>query len=201
MQIFCCLFVPVTSAMTAPTILVLGDSLSAAHEIPDESSWVNLLDRRLKEKFPKSILINSSYSGETTTQGLARLPGLLAEFNPNIVLLELGGNDGLRGLPLVHIQRNLKKMIALCKQSHATVVLIGIQIPPNYGPRYQKRFFEIYEALAKEYQLPIVPFLLEGVALNPKLMQADGIHPNEEAQPIILETVWGILEDQLYSSD
>lgn len=181
-------------------ILVMGDSLSAAYNIPTAAGWVSLLENRLaKESLKKEPLkksqanwqvVNASISGETTGGGLTRLPSLLRQHQPTIVLLELGANDGLRGLPPQLITNNLEKMLTLSKQSGAQVMLIGILLPPNYGPAYLAQFEQTYPNLAKKYQLPLVPFLLEGVADKPELMQEDGLHPTAKAQPKLLETVW-----------
>ena len=179
------------------TLLVYGDSLSASYGIEQEQGWVNLLKSRLRsEKLPVDV-VNGSVSGETTTGGLARLPAMLDSYQPELLILELGGNDGLRGLPLDLMRENLASMIDLAKASGAEVILTGIQIPPNYGPRYTAPFFEIYSALAKQKLLPLVPFLIDGIPQQPELMQNDGIHPRAEAQSMILDNVWPILKPQL----
>lgn len=176
-------------AAERPVILVMGDSLSAAYNLPASTGWVSLLEERLKSQTNWQV-VNASISGETTSGGLTRLPGLLRQHQPDLVLLELGANDGLRGLPPKLISNNLEKMLTLSQESGAKVMLIGILLPPNYGPAYLAQFEQTYPNLAKKHQLPLVPFLLEGVADKPSLMQADGLHPTAEAQPIILETVW-----------
>jgi len=176
-------------AAERPVILVMGDSLSAAYNLPISAGWVSLLEERLK-KLTNWQVVNASISGETTSGGLTRLPELLRQHQPELVLLELGANDGLRGLPPKIITNNLEKMLILSKESGAKVMLIGILLPPNYGPAYLARFEQIYPKLAKKHQLPLVPFLLEGVADKPSLMQDDALHPTAEAQPKILETVW-----------
>ena len=179
------------------TLLVYGDSLSASYGIEQEQGWVNLLKSKLRsEKLPIDV-VNGSVSGETTTGGLARLPAMLDSYQPELLILELGGNDGLRGLPLDLMRENLASMIDLAKASGAEVILTGIQIPPNYGPRYTAPFFEIYSALAKQKLLPLVPFLIDGIPQQPELMQNDGIHPRAEAQSMILDNVWPILKPQL----
>jgi|TARA_B110000037_G_scaffold88933_1_gene105348 acyl-CoA thioesterase-1 len=179
------------------TLLVYGDSLSAFYGIEQEQGWVNLLKSKLRsEKLPVDV-VNGSVSGETTTGGLARLPAMLDSYQPELLILELGGNDGLRGLPLDLMRENLASMIDLAKASGAEVILTGIQIPPNYGPRYTAPFFEIYSALAKQKLLPLVPFLIDGIPQQPELMQNDGIHPRAEAQSMILDNVWLILKPQL----
>lgn len=177
-----------------PTILVMGDSLSAAYGIEQDAGWVSLLQKRLDDK---ADVINASISGETTSGGITRLPEQLRQQSPDIVLLELGGNDGLRGLPPGQMHDNLRAMIEASQAASAEVLLIGIDIPPNYGEAYRNAFTGTYEALAEEYELALVPFLLEGVALEPELMQSDGIHPTAEAQPRLLETVWPKLEPLL----
>ena len=174
-------------------ILVLGDSLSAAYGIPQKKSWVNLLASSLDTTHPNTKIINASISGEPTGGGRSRLPGLLNRHNPQIVILELGGNDGLRGFPISVIHSNLDEMIKLSQQKGSEVLLLGMRIPPNYGTRYTEEFFNTYQRLANQYQLPFVPFLLENIALDKNLMQQDGIHPNAEAQPAIMEKVSKIL--------
>lgn len=181
------------------TLLVYGDSLSASYGIEEEQGWVNLLKiKLLSEKLPVDV-VNGSVSGETTTGGLARLPAMLDSYQPDLLILELGGNDGLRGLPLDLMRENLASMIDLAKANGAEVILTGIQIPPNYGPRYTAPFFETYSALAEQKSLPLVPFLIDGIPQQPELMQNDGIHPRAEAQSMILDNVWPILEPQLDS--
>ena len=168
---------------------MLGDSLSAAYGLPEEAGWVALLAGRL----PADRVINASVSGETTAGGLARLPALLQRWRPDWVLLELGGNDGLRGLPPGHSRDNLARMIERSRAAGARVLLIGIRLPPNYGQAYVRAFERIYPELARTHGVPLVPFLLDGVATRPELMQPDGIHPRAEAQPVMLENVWRIL--------
>ncbi|HES75726.1 MAG TPA: arylesterase, partial [bacterium] len=160
-----------------PTLLVLGDSLSAAHNIPEKQGWVTLMSERLARKTPPWTVINASVSGETSSGGLSRLPNLLASHKPQWVMLELGANDGLRGLPLKNIRANLQKMIQLSQASGAKVILIGIMLPPNYGAAYRDPFARMYRELAEQNKLTLVPFLLEGIADNPSLMQPDGLHP------------------------
>ncbi len=181
------------------TLLVYGDSLSAAYGIEEEQGWVSLLQKRVDSRKLPVTVVNGSVSGETTTGGLARLPAMLASYEPELVILELGGNDGLRGLPLHILRENLATMVDLAEQSGARVILTGIQIPPNYGPRYTAPFFETYATLAAEKSLPLVPFLIDGIPQQPELMQNDGIHPRAEAQLMILDNVWPILEPQLES--
>jgi acyl-CoA thioesterase-1 len=173
-----------------PTILVLGDSISAGYGIEVEQGWVALLDKRLRSQGYGYRVVNASVSGETTTGGLTRLPRALALHRPRIVILELGGNDGLRGLPLETSRRNLERMVELSRKAGAAVLLVGMKIPPNYGPRYTKGFERVYAEIARREKTPFVPFLLDRVALNPDLMQADGIHPNEKGQPLLLDNLW-----------
>ncbi|MBX3725471.1 MAG: arylesterase [Xanthomonadales bacterium] len=179
-----------------PVVLVLGDSLSAAHAIPVEAGWVALLDRRLSDS-GRGRVVNASISGETTAGGLARLPGLLADHTPGLLVLELGANDGLRGLPIAQISDNLAAMIELAQAAGAAVLLVGIELPINYGPRYRGALREVYAELAQRHGTGLVPFLLEDVALAPGLMQDDGLHPTADAQPLLLETVWPALQAQL----
>jgi acyl-CoA thioesterase-1 len=179
------------------SLLVYGDSLSASYGIEEDQGWVNLLQIRLDAEQLAVEVINGSVSGETTTGGLARLPAMLDSYEPDIMILELGGNDGLRGLPVNLMRANLAEMIDLAQSAGAQVILTGIQIPPNYGPRYTLPFFNTYADLAKKKSLPLVPFLIEGIPQQPELMQNDGIHPRAEAQLMILDNVWPILKPQL----
>nr|WP_299236853.1 arylesterase [uncultured Halomonas sp.] len=173
------------------TLLVMGDSLSAAYGIEADRGWVSLLQARLEDK---ARVINASISGETSSGGASRLPELLGQHDPDIVLLELGGNDGLRGLPPGQFEANMRRMIEASHAANAEVLLLGIDIPPNYGRAYRDAFTGVYRRLADDFELPLVPFLLEGVALDDNLMQDDGIHPTAAGQPIILENVWPQLE-------
>ena len=179
------------------TLLVYGDSLSAAYGIQEAQGWVTLLESRLNEENWPYKLINGSVSGETTTGGLERLPAMLSIYQPDLVILELGGNDGLRGLPLETLKANLKKMISLIRAEGGEVQLTGIQIPPNYGSRYTEPFFSLYTEISEEDSLALVPFLIEGIPQQPELMQNDGIHPKAEAQIMILDNVWPYLEPML----
>ena len=187
-------------AQENPTILVLGDSLSAGYNIDVEQGWVELLNQKLQQEGYPHTVINGSISGDTTTQGLLRLPTLLEQHDPEIVIIELGGNDALRGTPPNAIKRNLGKLIDTSKRSGAEVLLLGIQIPPNYGQRYAQAFFDNYAQLANEKKVKLVPFFLENVGGNDDLMQDDGIHPNLKAQPILLENIWPQLETQIKST-
>jgi len=186
---------------TQPSILIFGDSLSAAYGIGEDEGWVTLLAERLKQENSKLQVINGSVSGETTTGGRARLPSLLQRYAPTYVLIELGGNDGLRGLPLALMRENLTEMITLSKASGATVLIAGMQIPPNYGPRYTEPFYAQYAELAEEFDLYLIPFLIDGIPQQPALMQADGIHPKAEAQLMILDNVWPVLREAMSATE
>ena len=183
-----------------PTILVYGDSLSAAYSMPQAKGWVSLLQQRLQEKGYPHKVVNASVSGETTSGGLSRLGITLRQHQPDIVLLELGANDGLRGLPLAQMRSNLKTMIKTSQDAGAEVMLLGIMIPPNYGPKYTQEFSRSFGELANEYDLPLVKFLLEGVAGKPELTLDDGLHPSAAAQPRILDNVWQVLAPELNTS-
>lgn len=183
---------------TRAAVLVVGDSLSAAHNIPAASGWVNLLQQRVKQQIkPPPAIINASISGETTAGALTRLPGLLEKHRPSVVVIELGGNDALRGLTQAQLRGNLEKMIVASQKAGAKVLLLGIDVPPNYGPAYRQRLKQTYAELASQYKVPLLPFLLEGVALKPDLMQADGLHPTAAAQPQVLDNVWPLLKPLL----
>ena len=179
------------------TIVVLGDSLSAGFGITIQQGWVNLLAQRIDKEGYGYQVVNASVSGETTQGGLARLPRALEQHKPALVILELGGNDGLRGLPLATSRENLARMIELAQNAKARVLLVGMMVPPNYGPRYADEFREMFATLAKKYPVAFVPFLLEQVALHPELMQQDGIHANATGQPKMLENVWPRLKPLL----
>ncbi len=180
------------------TILVFGDSISAGFGLsPPERSWVNLLQGRLHSEGYGYRIVNASVSGETTAGGLERLPRALALHHPVIVVLELGANDGLRALPLEAMRANLVQMASLARAAGAEVLLLGMRIPPNYGPAYTEQFFAAFGAVAQQQHLSLVPFLLQDVALTPALMQADGYHPNELGQPRLLQNVWPALKPLL----
>ena len=181
-----------TPSAPARPVLVLGDSLSAAYHIATESGWVALLGQRLMQQNPQSprAVINASISGETTAGGLARLPKLLANNKPALVLVELGANDGLRGLAVAEIRANLERILKACRDAGAKIVLLGIELPVNYGPQYRDALRDMYRDVAREFNAPLVPFLLEGMASDPKLMQDDGLHPVAAAEPKVLDTVW-----------
>ncbi len=173
----------------AVKILVLGDSLSAAYGIPQEASWLNHLANDLSALGAPTKIINASISGETTGGGRARIAGLLERHEPEVLVLELGGNDGLRGFPIKTMRNNLREIILQAQAKGTSVMLLGMRIPPNYGPRYTEDFFLTYQELGEEFSIPVVPFLLEGIALQPNMMQADGIHPTAAAQPLIAKNV------------
>lgn len=170
---------------------MLGDSISAAYGIQREQGWVSRLEARLSDADWR--VVNASVSGETTGGGLARLPDALDTHDPEVVIIELGGNDGLRGYPIPRIRDNLSRMVDLAQGPGRRVLLVGMQIPPNYGPRYTRAFARMFQEVADDHEIPLVPFLLDGVALLPELMQDDGIHPTAEAQDALLDTVWPYL--------
>jgi acyl-CoA thioesterase-1 len=191
------LCLPTLHAAPQPTILVFGDSISAAYGIRVEEGWVSLLQKRLTTQGYGYRVVNASVSGETTGGGLARLPRALERHRPAILIIELGGNDALRGLPLNEVRTNLEGMIRKSQAAGAHVVLAGMRMPPNYGPRYSQEFQAMYTELSREHRLPLIPFVMEGVALDASLMQADGIHPNAKAQPLLLGEIWPRLEPLL----
>lgn len=179
------------SAYSAPkTVLVLGDSLSAEYGLNRGSGWVALLEQKLKQEKIDARIVNASISGETTSGGRSRLPALLSQHRPDVVVIELGANDGLRGQPVTAAEANLRSMIEQSQKSRARVLLVGMRMPPNYGRDYTERFFGMYKNLATQFKAPLVPFMLEGVADKPKLFQADRLHPNADAHPIILANIW-----------
>nr|WP_308633769.1 arylesterase [Massilia sp. YIM B02769] len=179
------------SAYSAPkTVLVVGDSLSAEYGLTRGTGWVALLEQKLKAEKIDARIVNASISGETTSGGRARLPALLTQHKPQIVVIELGANDGLRGLPVASAEANLRQMVTLSQKQDAKVMLIGMRMPPNYGRAYTERFFNMYGTLSKDMKAPLVPFMLEGVADKPALFQADRLHPNAQAHPIILNNIW-----------
>lgn len=181
----------------AQTILVWGDSLSAGYGLDKGQDWPTLLQTRLQDKGFRHVVVNGSVSGETSSGGRTRLPAALAEHTPAIVILELGANDGLRGLQPKLLADNLKAMIDAATDSGAQVLLVGMQMPPNYGPAYTRRFSAVFSDLAEREDLPLVPFLMEGFADRPEMFLADGIHPTAEAQRLILDTVWKTLQPML----
>ncbi len=179
------------------TLLVIGDSLSAAYGIDVSAGWVAQLQHRLIQNRMAYKIVNASISGDTTASGLARLSRLLDAHHPQIVVIELGGNDGLRGLSLPEMQHNIKAMIEKAKSRGAKVLLLGVRLPPNYGKTYTERFHQVYEDIARESKVPLVPFILEGIATDRTQMQADGLHPDAQAQSKVLENVWAELQSML----
>ncbi|PCM46167.1 arylesterase [Marinobacter sp. ANT_B65] len=191
-----CVAVPVMASQQ--TLLVVGDSLSAAYGVPSETAWVQLLRERLQGNgLSNWNVVNASISGETTDGGARRLPELLEKNNPSVVIIELGGNDGLRGFPPSVIKSNLASMVESVQNSGARAILVGMQIPPNYGQRYTQMFADIFPTLSDSYNTALVPFFLDGIYDKQNLMQGDGIHPTAEAQPKLLENVWPVLRDLL----
>lgn len=178
-------------------VLVLGDSISAGYGIEQELGWVNLLNERLLRQTTVYQVKNLSISGETTIGGLTRLPQALERYQPDIVIIELGGNDGLRGYPISKIRSNLNKLVVTSLQADARVLLVGMMLPPNYGKRYADAFYRTFSEIAATHNVPLLPFLLDGIAANTALMQRDGIHPKAEAQPMILDNIWPKLADLL----
>ena len=186
-------------AASPQVILVMGDSLSAAYGLDSPSQgWVALLQAKLKARGYDYTVVNASVSGETSGGGLTRFPQALSNAKPAIVILELGANDGLRGLPVQEMQANLGKMLGLTRQAGARALLVTILLPPNYGKAYVQGFTATYPALAKQYKVPLAPFLLTGVADHPELMQADGLHPQAQAEPKVLDNLWPSLEPLLH---
>ncbi|BAQ76047.1 MULTISPECIES: arylesterase [Pseudomonas] len=181
----------------AGTVLIVGDSISAAFGLDTRDGWVALLEKRLKDQGFSDKVVNASVSGDTSAGGQARLPALLAAHKPQVVILELGGNDGLRGQPPQQLQQNLASMIDSAQADGAKVLLLGMQLPPNYGVRYTRAFAQVYSQLASDKQVALVPFFLEGVGGHPELMQADGLHPAAAAQGKLLENVWPTLKPLL----
>ena len=184
-----------TKTKTQPILLVWGDSLSAAYGIPVEKGWVSLLQTRLGDQ---AKVINASISGETTQGGVVRLAAALDQYQPDIMLIELGGNDGLRGIRTDVMQKNMTVMIEMAQKQDVKVALLGIKIPPNYGKRYTEKFEKVFTDLADQYQLSLVPFILEGIASDYDLMQADGIHPNVKAQMRLLDNVMPVVKETLH---
>lgn len=182
----------------AKTVMVLGDSISAGYGIEPQQAWVNLLQKRLDQQYPKQHkVVNASVSGETTSGALARLPKLLQTHKPNVVVIELGGNDGLRGQPPLMIQKNLAQLIQQSQKANATVVVLGMKMPPNYGTAYSKAFENNYKVVSQQYKVKLLPFFLEGVAGNKSLMQKDLVHPNAKAQSILLNLAYPYIKGAL----
>jgi acyl-CoA thioesterase-1 len=180
-----------------PVVLVFGDSLSAGYGLPQGRGWVDLLQKRLTAEPPGYRVVNASISGETTLGGRNRLASALREHKPRIVILALGANDALRGQSVASMQENLTAMVQQSTRAGAKVLLVGMRIPPNYGPDYTRKFHELFAQVARAQRTALVPFLLEGFAERPELFQVDGIHPNVQAQPLILDNVWAELEPLL----
>lgn len=184
-------------ALADETILVMGDSLSAAYGMPRDAGWVALLKDKLQAEGYDYTVINASISGETTAGALARLPEALKKHNPAIVIVELGGNDGLRGIAVAEFRNNLAQLIQQSQAAGAHVLLTGMRLPANYGPLYTEKFFAVYAELAKKYNIALMPFFLKDIALQPHYTQADGLHPNAQAQPVLLENIWPYLQPLL----
>lgn len=191
------LFASPADGADAPTVLVFGDSLSAGFGIAVDQSWAALLQSRLRTQGYEHQVVNASISGETTEGGANRIPGAIERFKPSVVILELGGNDGLRGFPPERMRENLKTIIETSKSGGAAVVLLGIRIPTNYGSRYTEAFEGVFREIADELDVPWIEFFMAGVAMDESLMQDDGIHPNAEAQPILLDNAWPIIQQAL----
>jgi len=204
MRIFLALFVLLMTATAqgngSPTVLVFGDSLSAGFGIDVDQSWTALLQSRLEQQGYEHRVVNASISGETTEGGVSRIDAALSTFDPALIILELGGNDGLRGFPPARIRENLDKIVQQSKSSGAAVVLLGIRIPTNYGPRYTQAFEAVYRQVADELDIEWVEFFMDGVAMNDELLQADRIHPNAEAQPVLLDNAWPIISAALHDA-
>ena len=194
---FVLLLAAAANSAEPPTVLVFGDSLSAGFGIDVDQSWTSLLQTRLQEQGYEHRVVNASISGETTEGGAARIDSALETFDPDLIILELGGNDGLRGFPPSRMKGNLGKIIGSSKSSGAAVVVLGIRIPPNYGQRYTEQFENVFREVAAEYGVPWIEFFMEGVALNEELMQGDGIHPNAAAQPVLLDNAWPMISEAL----
>ena len=186
-----------TFGAESPTVLVFGDSLSAGYGIEVDQSWATLLQARLRDQGYEHRVVNASISGDTTEGGAARIAQAIESFSPALIILELGGNDGLRGIPPNRMRDNLRTIIQISTESGAAVVLLGIRIPPNYGQRYIEEFDAVFRQLATELEVPWIEFFMEGVALNEEFMQSDGIHPNAIAQPLLLDNAWPIINTAL----
>ncbi|PCD01312.1 arylesterase [Halopseudomonas pelagia] len=192
------MMVPVLPA-SAQGILIVGDSISAAFGLEIDQGWTALLEERLEEEGADIEVMNASVSGDTTAGGLARLPRLLEQHNPDLVVIELGGNDGLRGMPPTNMQQNLSAMVEQSQEAGAEVLLLGMRIPPNYGVRYTQAFEQVFAEISEQYDVALLPFVLDGIAgeADQSLMQSDGIHPTAEGQPLILDNVWPYIETWL----
>ena len=185
----------------APTVLIFGDSLSAGYGIEVDQSWGALLQSRLNEQGYEHRVVNASISGETTEGGATRIESAIADFSPDLIILELGGNDGLRGFPAARMRSNLEKIVARAKTSGAAVVLLGIRIPTNYGPRYSAEFEDVFRQVSEQFGVQWIEFFMDGIALNDDLLQDDRIHPNAVAQPILLDNAWPIISATLSKSE
>jgi acyl-CoA thioesterase-1 len=188
---------PVAAGSQKRVVLVVGDSLAAEYGLTLGTGWVPLMAQRISEQYPKYQVINASISGDTTSGGVSRLPPLLSRYKPAVVMLELGSNDALRGLPVDMTDKNLRQMTQAAKQAGAKVVIVGMQIPPNYGRQYTDQFKAVFGDVAKAENAGLVPFLMEGVAADRSLFQSDGLHPNESAQKQLMENVWPAIKAQL----
>ncbi len=195
--LLCLLLWPSLAWAQGRSIVILGDSLSAAHGMPVDAGWPTLLGQRLANSGRDYRVVNASISGETTAGGLARLPDLLAAHRPAVLVIELGANDGLRGLPIAQIRTHIESMIVQAEAAGARVLLLGIELPLNFGRRYRSELRALYAGLAQAHGVALVPFLLEGVAMDPDLIQDDGLHPTAQAQPRLLDNVWPVLEQVL----
>ena len=191
------LFAASAASADAPNVLIFGDSLSAGYGIEVDQSWASLLQARLKEQGYEHRVINASISGETTEGGATRIDSALEAFSPTLVILELGANDGLRGFPASRMKANLEKIVTRAKATGAAVVLLGIRIPSNYGPRYSAEFEDVFRQVSADFDVKWIEFFMEGIALNDALLQQDRIHPNAEAQPILLDNAWPIISATL----
>jgi acyl-CoA thioesterase I len=196
----CTGFAYAADAPARPSIVVLGDSLSAEYGLPRDTGWVNLLREKLAKAHLDYNVANSSISGDTTSGGRARLTAVLARLKPAVVVVELGANDALRGVPLATTETNLRAIVDASHAAHAKVLLIGMYVPPNYGPDYTQKFHGVYERIAKDKNVPLVPFLLAGIENKPSMFQSDQIHPTVQAQPLLLDNVWPSLKPLLGAS-
>ncbi len=199
-HLFLILFFLPAIARAEPVILIVGDSISAGFGIPVQQGWVALLEKQLEKDVPQVKIVNASISGDTTVGGRNRLPALLLQHHPDLVILELGGNDALRGMPLGQIRKNLQSMVNSAQQAGAGVILLGMQIPPNYGARYTEGFRNIYQQLGEDEDIRLVPFMLEDFVLQDGMLQDDGIHPTEKAQPMMMQAVLNQVQPWLSQS-
>jgi acyl-CoA thioesterase-1 len=188
--LLCLLALANVAGAASPVVLVLGDSLSAAYGLSEKSGWVHLLRERLANHNPRYEVVNISISGDTTRGGLTRVGAALKQYKPRVVIIELGGNDGLRGMPLHATQGNLDDIVTAVKQVRAKPLVVGVEIPSNYGPAYTKQFAQVFQNVAKKHNVPVVPSIMESFSEKPELFQPDGIHPVAAAQPFMIDTVW-----------